>query len=479
MTDNLRATVLIVDDEVKLTSIIKRALEREGYKVLVANTAESALEIIRQPTQLDVILCDLKLPGEINGIDILEEAKRYQKSADFIMITAYATVQTAVEAMKKGAFDYLIKPVPLEELKLMLDRLLETRALKEENQLLKAVIQDKYSFKNIVGVSKAMKDVMAKVAKVAPTSTTVLLRGESGCGKEIIAKTIYSMSPRRDKPLIKVMCSAIPDTLLESELFGYVRGAFTGAYEDRKGLFQVADGGTIFMDEIGDISPALQVKLLRVLQEGEFQRVGDYSETIKVDVRIIAATNRNLEEAVEKGTFRKDLYYRLNVVPIYIPPLRERPEDIPYLIEHFLQKYAPPGRTFKVNKETFDLLMKYPWPGNVRELENAIEHAIVMSESDEITLEDLPMSIRNYASREMTTLRPIDLEHLTLEEMEKQALLNAIVKTQANFSRAARLLGITRRTLGYRIKKYGLESEIEKLRSRFAKRKESDSYEEN
>lgn len=479
MTDNLRATVLIVDDEVKLTSIIKRALEREGYKVLVANTAESALEIIRQPTQLDVILCDLKLPGEINGIDILEEAKRYQKSADFIMITAYATVQTAVEAMKKGAFDYLIKPVPLEELKLMLDRLLETRALKEENQLLKAVIQDKYSFKNIVGVSKAMKDVMAKVAKVAPTSTTVLLRGESGCGKEIIAKTIYSMSPRRDKPLIKVMCSAIPDTLLESELFGYVRGAFTGAYEDRKGLFQVADGGTIFMDEIGDISPALQVKLLRVLQEGEFQRVGDYSETIKVDVRIIAATNRNLEEAVEKGTFRKDLYYRLNVVPIYIPPLRERPEDIPYLIEHFLQKYAPPGRTFKVNKETFDLLMKYPWPGNVRELENAIEHAIVMSESDEITLEDLPMSIRNYASREVATLRPIDLEHLTLEEMEKQALLNAIVKTQANFSRAARLLGITRRTLGYRIKKYGLESEIEKLRSRFAKRKESDSYEEN
>lgn len=479
MTDNLRATVLIVDDEVKLTSIIKRALEREGYKVLVANTAESALEIIRQPTQLDVILCDLKLPGEINGIDILEEAKRYQKSADFIMITAYATVQTAVEAMKKGAFDYLIKPVPLEELKLMLDRLLETRALKEENQLLKAVIQDKYSFKNIVGVSKAMKDVMAKVAKVAPTSTTVLLRGESGCGKEIIAKTIYSMSPRRDKPLIKVMCSAIPDTLLESELFGYVRGAFTGAYEDRKGLFQVADGGTIFMDEIGDISPALQVKLLRVLQEGEFQRVGDYSETIKVDVRIIAATNRNLEEAVEKGTFRKDLYYRLNVVPIYIPPLRERPEDIPYLIEHFLQKYAPPGRTFKVNKETFDLLMKYPWPGNVRELENAIEHAIVMSESDEITLEDLPMSIRNYASREVATLRPIDLEHLTLEEMEKQALLNAIVKTQANFSRAARLLGITRRTLGYRIKKYGLESEIEKLRSRFGKRKESDSYEEN
>lgn len=466
------AKILVIDDEVKLTQIIKRSLEREGHTVLVANDSESAREIMRQPSALDIIFCDLRLPGDVDGIALLTEAKRYQPEADFIIITAYATVQTAVEALKKGAFDYLIKPVPLDELKLMVKRLLETRSLKEENVRLKEIIQEKFSFNNIVGVSKAIQAVLAKVAKVAPTNVSVLLRGESGTGKEIIAKTIHSASPRRDKPLIIVNCSAIPDTLLESELFGYVRGAFTGAYEDRKGLFQVADGGTIFLDEIGEISPALQVKLLRVLQDGEFQRLGDFAEKIKVDVRIIAATNKNLEEAVDAGHFRQDLYYRLNVVPIFIPPLRERKEDIPYLIEHFLKKYAPPGRSYSLSPEAMQLLMKYSWPGNIRELENAIEHAIVMAENSEIKVEDLPLAIRNF--RQGTpSLTPgkVDVNHLTLEEMEKQAILNAIRRTQGNYSRAARLLGITRRTLGYRIKKYKLEESINKLRQEFGKYK--------
>ena len=465
MTDKQPSHILVIDDEEKLTAIFQRTLEREGYRVSVANDAESALRIIKSPERLDIILCDLKLPGDIDGLQILDEAKRYQKEADYIIITAYATVQTAIDAMKKGAFDYLIKPAPLDELKLMIHRLLDTRHLRDENEQLKEMFHEKYSFQNIIGISKGLGDVLGRVAKVAKSNVSVLLRGESGTGKEIIARTIHSASPRHDKPLIKVNCSAIPDTLLESELFGYTRGAFTGAYEDRNGLFKVADGGTIFLDEIGEISPALQVKLLHVLQDGEFQRLGDYTESIKVDVRIVAATNKNLEEAVEKGSFRKDLYYRLNVIPILIPPLRERKEDIPYLVEHFMKKYAPPGTSYTISKEVFSLLNAYHWPGNIRELENAIEHAIVMAEGNNIGVDDLPLAIKTYNEQGIQDTHSPDINHATLEEMERHALLNALNKTRGNFTRAARLLGITRRTLGYRIKKYKLEPEIEKLRS--------------
>ncbi len=479
MPEQKNATILVIDDEEKLTTIIHRALEREGHHVLVANDAETALTIIKSQNQLEIIFCDLKLPGDINGIDILDEARRYQKTADFIIITAYATVQTAVDSMKKGAFDYLIKPVPLEELKLMVKRLLDTRSLKEENQMLREIIQEKYNFDNIVGVSDVMQSMLRKVAKVAHSDVSVLLRGESGTGKEIIAKTIHSMSPRKNKPLIKVNCAAIPDTLLESELFGYVRGAFTGANEDRKGLFQVADGGTIFLDEIGEISPALQVKLLRVLQDGEFQRLGNFAETIKVNVRIIAATNKNLEEEVAQGKFRQDLYYRLNVVPIIIPPLKERQEDIPYLIDHFLSKFASSNKKFDLSKEVYELMLMYPWPGNIRELENAIEHAIVMAESSAIKVKDLPIAIKNYQEQGGKGERQVSGGQATLEDMEKTAILNALEKTAVNFTRAARLLGITRRTLGYRIKKYSLEDEIERLRVQHGKTKGGNSNDES
>ncbi|MFH0793030.1 MAG: sigma-54 dependent transcriptional regulator, partial [bacterium] len=304
----------------------------------------------------------------------------------------------------------------------------------------------------------AMEEVLGRVRKVAGSNASVLLRGESGTGKEILARAIHLASSRRTKPLIKVNCGAIPETLLESELFGHVKGAFTGAVETRKGLFQAANGGTIFLDEIGDISPGLQIKLLRVLQEGEFQRVGD-AETVKVDVRLITATNKNLEEALKEGTFRQDLYYRLNVVPIIIPPLRDRRDDIPALIECFIKKFH--GGKKKLSSEAFELLLRYDWPGNIRELENAVEHAVVMGENEQIGIDDLPLSLQNFHQSQGGQDQPLVFDHLTLEEVEKRCLLNALKKTKGNQTQAARLLGTTRRTLGYRLKKYGLEDKFD------------------
>ena len=450
----MSATILIIDDEPKMAGILKRVLSKQGYEVVATSEPEQGLTILQsQPVQ--IILCDLKMPG-MDGIEVLERAKQIQPQAEFIMMTAYATAQTAVESMKKGAYDYLIKPFPLDELKILLARVLKTKTLQEENVRLREALVDKVHFDNIVAESKPMQAVLARVAKVAPSDASVLLRGESGTGKEILAKAIHQASPRKDKPLVTVNCSAIPTTLLESEMFGHVKGAFTGAVETRKGLFQSADGGTIFLDEIGEVSPAVQVKLLRVLQDGKFQRVGD-TVPITVDVRVIAATNKNLEEAIQQGAFRQDLYYRLNVVQIYIPPLRERKEDILPLIEHFARKFQKPGKTITFAPETIDLFLAYDWPGNIRELENAVEHAVVMGESQKIMPCDLPLALQTFYSKQELALSTPIHEQMTLADIEKRWIINALRKTNKNHTRAAKLLGITRRTLGYRLQKYEID----------------------
>ncbi|MCX7016048.1 MAG: sigma-54 dependent transcriptional regulator [Candidatus Sumerlaeota bacterium] len=448
--------ILIIEDEPKMGKILQRVLAREGYEVVFAEDPVEGLNLLRAEP-FHVLLTDLKMP-KLSGIEVLEQAKAIQPECDVILMTAFASVESAVEAMKKGAFDYLIKPFANEELKILVRRVIETKSLKEENEQLKVQLDQHASFENIIAVSKPMREVLDRVRKVAASEASVLLRGASGTGKEILAVAIHRSSARRNGPMIKVNCGALPETLLESELFGHARGAFTGAVGARKGLFEAAHGGTIFLDEIGEVTPALQVKLLRILQEGEFQRVGE-SETRKVNVRVIAATNRSLEEAMQAGTFRSDLYFRLNVVPIYIPPLAERREDIPALIEHFLARLQKgekrPKRAF--SPPAFDVMVHYDWPGNVRELENAVEHALVMGEGESLEIPDLPLALQNFHAKRDFADQPVIFDHLTLEEIEKRCILNALRRANNNHTRAAKLLGITRRTLGYRIQKYGLE----------------------
>lgn len=453
MTEPLR--ILIVDDEPKMGKILSRVLAREGHQVESSERPEEALELLAA-NPYDLLLTDMKMPG-MTGLELMERARAANRQLEVIMMTAYASVETAVEAMKKGAMDYLIKPFHNEELVMLVARLAETRSLKQENQVLRETLAAPVRDENIIAASQAMQDVLKRVHKVAATDVSVLLRGESGTGKEVMATLIHISGPRKDKPFIKVNCGALPETLLESELFGHTRGAFTGAVETRKGLFMAADGGTIFLDEIGEVSPALQVKLLRVLQSGEYQRVGD-PQTFKVSVRVLAATHQSLEELIQRGTFRSDLYYRLNVVPIVIPPLRERREDIPALIDHFLKGHRVPGqKTKRVAADAYELLLNYAWPGNIRELENAIEHAVVLSEGEEIEAADLPLAVQNAAVGGAGSAAPsAPPRAVTLEEMEKNALWEALESMGFNHTRAAMKLGITRRTLGYRIDKYGL-----------------------
>jgi two-component system NtrC family response regulator len=449
----MSARILIVDDEPKMAGILKRVLGREGYDVEITHDPQYAVDMMKNAA-FDVILSDLKMPG-MSGIEVLKHARTLQKQADFIIMTAYGAVETAVEAMKLGAFDYLIKPFSMDDLKLLIIRLLESKGEKETEQASSEILMEFVAFDNIIAESEAMRDILKRAAKVSKSNVSVLLRGESGTGKEILAKAIHQTGIRSGKSLITVNCGAIPETLLESELFGHSKGAYTGAVESRPGLFKTADGGTIFLDEVGELPLSLQVKLLRVLQEGEFYPVGE-SKPVKVDVRVIAATNRNLEKAIEEGAFRRDLYYRLNVIPIHIPPLKERPEDIKPLIERFLKKYNVEKMPLEIDSEAREVLMKYNWPGNVRELENAVEHAAVLCEGGQITVQDLPIALQDFGvSRE--GMPATSLDHLTLEDIEKKSILAALRKTNGNQTKAAHLLGITRRTLGYRMKKYGME----------------------
>ncbi|NQU44906.1 sigma-54-dependent Fis family transcriptional regulator [bacterium] len=448
----MTASILIIDDEIKMGKALRHVLQREDYSVEAVDDPFEGVKRL-EVKSYDVLLCDLKMPG-LNGLDLLEQARQIQPDLNVIMMTAYASAETAVESMKKGAYDYLIKPFAMDELKILIRRCLDTRNLRHENTHLREQLREKLQTENIVSASKTMQSVLQRARKVADSSATVLITGESGTGKEVLARAVHTASPRHDGPFVTINCGAVPETLLESELFGYRRGAFTGAEEDRAGMFEAAHQGTLFLDEIGEISPAMQVKLLRVLQSGEFQRVGDPAIR-KVDVRILAATNQNLEERVKEGRFRTDLYYRLNVVPIYVPPLRERWEDVAPLIEHFLARFGRDTEK-RFTAEALDLMSAYNWPGNVRELENAVEHATVMSEENLMGVEALPLALRSFSDRESEKGGAWWMEKLTLGEAEKRMLQAAMNRTANNMTRAARQLGITRRALGYRLRKYGL-----------------------
>jgi DNA-binding NtrC family response regulator len=394
----------------------------------------------------------------MDGLQFLAQIRRQNAQVPVVMMTAYGSVETAVESMKAGATDFLLKPFSLDHLMQVVGKALEVRALREENRKLKEELGRRYEYDNIIGRSEAMQEIFATVERVAPSRATVLLAGESGVGKDLIARAIHFYSPRRDRPLVKINCTAIPENLMESELFGYEKGAFTGATGSKPGKFEQADSGTVFLDEIGDVPGAIQVKLLRILQEREFERLGS-NVTRRIDVRVIAATNQDLRAALEQGTFREDLYYRLNVVPINIPPLRDRKQDIPFLAEHFVHKLAPDaGREVEgITDAAMEKLVAYHWPGNVRELENVIERALVLARGKELDLEDIKLETapRPRAQSGDPHFLP---EGLTLDQYEQELIREALRRADGNKSQAARLLGLTRNALRYRLTQMGLEA---------------------
>jgi two-component system NtrC family response regulator len=454
-------TILVVDDEVNYLTVMEALLGGEGYEVLTSPGGQEALKVAAG-ADLDLVLTDMRMP-KMNGIELLGELKRLYPDLPVIMMTAYGTVEKAVAAMKTGAFDYILKPFKNEELLVTIARALEHHRLIQQNRMLLEDLDKKYGSPNIVGTSKAMQEILALVKRVATSRATVLISGESGTGKELVARAIHQQSPRAGKTFVSVNCAALTETLLESELFGHERGAFTHAVAMRKGRFELADGGTLFLDEVAEMSPALQVKLLRVLQEMEFERVGG-NKTIKVDVRLVAATNRELKAEVEEGRFREDLYYRLNVVHLHIPPLRERQEDIALLAIHFLRKYAQENARGEVHlaPEAMKMLMHYAWPGNVRELENVMERAVILCSQNLISANDLPRDLAGETWGESSRL---DIDRFipmqtplpeALEQIEEQMIRRALERSGQVQVRAAELLGITKSLLQYKLKKYHL-----------------------
>ncbi len=443
--------ILLVDDDVNLRRVIEYNLTQQGYEVVVASNGEEALKHF-SAAPFHLVVTDVRMPG-MDGTALLHELKRRSPSILVIVITAYGTIENAVEAMKAGAYDYITKPFNREELNLVVKKALDYQKLMEENIALHQQLEEKFRFENIIGTSAKMQAVFRQMARIKDSDATVLIRGESGTGKELVAKALHYNGKRRSERFVRVNCTAIPSELLESELFGHVKGAFTGAIADREGKFEMANQGTIFLDEIGDMSPALQSKLLSVLQEKEIERVGA-TRPVPVDVRVIAATHTNLEQKIKQGEFREDLYYRLNVVPLVLPPLRERPEDIPLLVQHFMKKFRADHLT--VSPEVLRTFQSAPWPGNVRELENLFERIVLMRESQTnvITLEDLPADFAHVPSTMLPVNLSIPEEGIALEELEKALLVRALEQGQYNQTRAAKLLGITRQTLIYRLKKY-------------------------
>lgn len=439
------AKLLIVDDEKRMCAILREALASPDLAVTTAESGEAAWAAL-DLEHFDIVISDIKMTG-MSGIDLLKRIKDLAPETQVLLMTAYADARTAVEAMKGGAYDYIIKPFEIEELRLKIRNILDAHQLRTENRDLRSQLGERFSLDNMVGRSAAMQNVYGLVEKVAPTDATVLIRGESGTGKELIAQAIHRLSRRRDEPFVAVNCSALPETLLESELFGHERGAFTGAERQKLGRFELAGAGTIFLDEIGELSPATQVKLLRVLQQREFVRLGG-TATLQMQARILAATNRDLETAVQQGAFREDLYYRINVFPVQLPPLRERSEDIAELVAHFLQRRK--ADVASVEAAALDLLLAYGWPGNVRELENVIERALILSGGVAITAADLPPQVRGAAAGG-SSLRTDASALPTLEEMERRLIDRALERAQGNKSVAARLLGITRRQLYSRL----------------------------
>ena len=459
----MTAHVLLVEDEINMAKTQAKILQRKGYEVDTACNGREALRMLEGAT-FDVVITDLKMPV-MDGMQLLREMNAKARGCPVIVLTGHGTIESAVEAMQRGAVDYLTKPCNPDELLLKVDKLLETKRLREEVAQLRREVRAYKKFGELIGQNAEMRQIYTVIGAVSANKSTVLVTGESGTGKELVARTIHQKGPWADRPFMAINCGAMSETLLDSQLFGHRRGAFTGAIADHNGVFQAANGGTLFLDEIAEIPFALQVKFLRAIQEKEVTPLGS-SRPVKVDVRIIAASNRNLEEEVKKGTFRDDLFYRLNVVPIHLPPLRERREDIPLLIEHFIAAFSTEYKVEpkQITPEALDKLEFYPWPGNIRELQNVIERVFALSRSDALTLADLPGAIVGFEEK------PVNFHDLaelpTLESMERSLIATALRKSQGNKNEAARLLDIDRQRLYRKIEKYGLERGERSLESR-------------
>ena len=453
--------ILVVDDERSMCDFLTILLMDQGYSVQSTQNPKSALALIESGEEIDLVITDLKMP-EMDGLDLLLAIKKYNPDIMVIMITAYSTTENAVLAMKRGAFDYLIKPFKVDEIKIVVQKAFDSQNLEKENRFLRKQIKQQVKFDNIIGVSSEIKKIFDIIVRIADIGSNVLITGESGTGKELIAKAIHDNSYRKDKPFVTVNCAALPENLLETELFGHMKGSFTGAVQNKEGLFEIADGGTFLLDEVAETSPAIQVKLLRVLNDKKFKRVGG-TKDITVDVRIIAATNRDLDKMVQQQEFREDLFYRLNVIPIHVPPLRDRVSDIPLLVEHFISKSAKAcGRSdMSISKEAIEVLKQYSWPGNIRELENVIERCVALESANLITVASLPQYVRYQNTDAFESIYEIPDDGLDLEKVigsfEKEFLIKALEKTNGVRKDAADLLKITFRSLRYRLKKYGLD----------------------
>jgi len=456
-----KGRIVVIDDEVNAATALEALLRDDGYDVTRAHDARSGLQLIEK-SEPDVVLTDVRMPG-MDGVELLARIKETRPETMVVLMTAYGTVKTAVKAMKLGAEDFLSKPIDMEELEVVLQKTLEKKALLDETRVLRERLEQKYRLENLVGESPEMLAVFKTIRQVAPSSASVLLLGESGTGKELFAQALHQNSPRRAKPFIKVACAALPETLLESELFGHEKGSFTGAVYSRAGRFEVADGGTLFLDEIGDISPTVQVKLLRFLEEREFERVGG-NKTYKVDVRIVAATHRDLKKKIEEGLFREDLYYRLNVIEIQIPPLRERQGDIALLVHHFLHKYASANgkEVQRISDEALGLLLAHQWPGNVRELENAMERAVVLTTDVALQPVHFPTLHKVQASPAAAAAPKagVSIPGSTLAEIEREAILRTLEAVGGSTSRAASVLQISARKIQYKLKEYQQQGAI-------------------
>lgn len=451
----MKKSILIVDDEKNTRDGLAKFLKTKDYECLVAENGKKALELLDNQL-VDLMITDLRMPS-LGGMDLIREAKKRYEDLQIIVLTAYGSVESAVEAVKNGANDFLEKPINLDKLDLTIKNVLSFKDLREENIQLKHQLDKHYGLSNIIGNSSAMKKVFEIITQVAPTRATVLIQGESGTGKELVAKAIHQMSNRKNQKLVTVHCASLSETLLESELFGHEKGAFTGATEQRIGRFEQADKGTFFLDEISEISPAVQVKLLRVIQEQSFERVGG-NKNLKVDIRLIAATNKDLETEVNKGNFREDLFYRLSVVTINLPPLREREEDIPLLLNFYLREFAEENNKWPMEfqLDALKLLQNYNWPGNIRELRNLIENIVVLAKTNLISVDTLPEKIVNF-QKNMEILEP--KPGINIKENEKKLIIKALKQSDGNRTKAAESLGLSRRTLYRKLTQYGIESQ--------------------
>ena len=459
--DKSKIKILVVEDELGLCAGVQEALQREGYVVDVAHEAGTALQLIEKRLY-NLVLTDVKMPG-LSGHELMKQAKARSRDTMFILMTAYGTVEHAVQAIKEGAYDYLAKPLDMQRLRVLVQKTLEFQAVVAENSELRLRLQKRSEPSLLVGGSESMRAIARLIEEVAHSDVTVLIQGESGTGKEIVARAIHHRSPRASRPFVTVNCAALPEQLLEAELFGHVKGAFTGAIANKAGRFQLADGGTLFLDEIGDLSPKGQGDLLRVLEDGCFRMVGG-TEVVRVNVRVLAASNRNLRAAVEAGKFREDLFYRLQIVPIALPPLRERAEDIPLLIENFLEHFAAKHKRRRktMSAEALRLCQRFPWPGNVRQLRNLVERMVITCRNSSIEMEDLPEEIRAH-DQNATTF--VVRAGMSLAEAEKLLIRQTLTHVTDNREEAARVLGISRRALQYKLKEYGLSKEHKPARA--------------